>query len=142
MIHRTSPFVFFGSPSPFRRAAPHRASRRRMSLPTYLPALPSLHIDSRALTISLRAIHDRFACRLVFSRHVFRSLPSISRVLSFFRAQRALGDSSSSSSLKLSSAGQWAPKDFIAALLAPGNAPGMCVHVRVIARETTPFISS
>lgn len=137
MIHPTSPFVFFGSPSPFRHAMPHSSSY----VPTYL-ACPSVashrlartHEYSQILTISLRAIHDRFACRLVFSRHVFRSLPSIPRVLSF--AHGALGDPSS---LKLSSAGRWAPKDFIAALLAPRNVHGdMCPRARY-RRENDAF---
>jgi len=80
MIHRTSPFVFYGSPSPFRRSS-------SSYVPTCLPF--RRFTSTRTLTISLRAIHDRFACRLVFSRHVLRLLPSISRVLSF--VQRARG---------------------------------------------------
>jgi len=102
MIHRTSLFVFFDSPSPPSSPSlppsPFRHAARLIVvcpyLPTYLPTCPSVaslrnFASTRALTISLRAIHDRFACRLVFSRHVFRSLPSISRVLSF--VQRARG---------------------------------------------------
>lgn len=130
MIHRTSPFVFFGSPSPFRRAA------LLVVVCPYLPALPSLRIDSRAHDIP--AGHSRSLClpsRPFSSRF---SLTSIdfprSFVLSF--AQRALGDSSS---LKLSSAGRWVTKDFIAAFLAPRNVREICVHVRVIAKENDAF---
>lgn len=131
MIHRTSPFVFFGSPSPFRRAPPRP---RRMSL----PACPSVasHRLARSrypcgpFTIALPAVSSFL---VTFFAH-FHRFPA------FFRSLSGLGDSSSS--LKLSSAGRCAPKDFIAALLASGNVREICVHVRVIARKTTPFISS
>lgn len=133
MIHRTSPFVFFGSPSPFRRTA-HRSPRRRVSL----PACPSVasHRLARSryprgpFTIALPAVSSFL---VTFFAH-FHRFPA------FFRSPAALGDSPS---LKLSSAGRWAPEDFIPALFAPRKrAREMCVHVRVTTRNTTPFISS
>lgn len=99
MIHRTSPLLLQLTTLPLRFVS--------LLTSSYVPVLPCpampcpalpcrgclpfrrSRIDSRALTISPRAIHDRFACRLVFSRHVFRSLPSISCVLLLARC--ALG---------------------------------------------------
>lgn len=129
MIHRTSPFVFFGSPSPF---SPRRASSSSC-VPTCLPFRRLA--STRALTISPRAIHDRFACRLVLSRHVFRSLPSISRVPSIRSPRSGIRPL-----LKLSSAGRWAPEDFISSASRAGEARARtCVHVRVTARGNDAF---
>jgi len=107
MIHRTSPLLLRLATLPSRSVSlftssyvPAPAFCLCLALPCHampchaLPCpaaavCPSVaRIDSRALTISPRAIHDRFACRLVFSRHVSRSLPSISCVL--LLARRAL----------------------------------------------------
>lgn len=50
--------------------------------------LPFRRAPQLALTISPRAVHDRFACRLVFSRHVFRS----SFAIDFPRSPARTGD--------------------------------------------------
>jgi len=102
------------------------AAPRSSYVPTCLPF--RRFASTRTLTISLRAIHDHFACRFAH----FHRFPA------FFRSLSALGDPSS---LKLSSAGQWVPKDFIAALLAPRNVHEICIHVYIIERKTMPFIS-
>jgi len=151
MIHRTSLFVFFDSPSPPSSPSlppsPFRHAARLIVvcpyLPTYLPTyLPfrrvasQFRIDSRAHDIPTG--HSRSLClpsRLFSSRFSFTS---IDFPRSFVRSTR----SGIRRRWNCPPPDDWAPKDFIAVLLVPRNVHEICVHVHVTERKTTPFILS